>query len=95
MLMKKLKNVMLTAAVTLTLLSVSVYASEKDVFTDGGVVGQTEELPSSELTENVFDDGTEVMFETPEVLSESAVFTETELSSDQFVYEVQLINVNR
>ena len=87
MLMKKLKNVMLTAAVTLTLFSVSVYASEKDVFTDGGVVGQTEELPSSELTENVFDDGTEVMFETPEVLSESAVFTETELSSDQFVYE--------
>lgn len=45
MLMKKLKNVMLTAAVTLTLLSVSVYASEKDVFTDGGVVEQTEELP--------------------------------------------------
>ena len=87
MLMKKLKNVMLTTAVTLTLFSVSVYASEKDVFTDGGVVGQTEELPSSELTENVFDDGTEVMFETPEVLSESAVFTETELSSDQFVYE--------
>ena len=87
MLMKKLKNVMLTAAVTLTLLSVSVYASEKDVFTDGGTVGQTEELPSSELTENVFDDGTEVMFETPDVLSESAVFTETELSSDQFVYE--------
>ena len=87
MLMKKLKNVMLTAAVTLTLLSVSVYASEKDVFTDGGVVEQTEELPPSELTENVFDDGTEVMFETPDVLSESAVFTETELSSDQFVYE--------
>ena len=87
MLMKKLKNVMLTAAVTLTLLSVSVYASEKDVFTDGGTVGQTEELPPSELTENVFDDGTEVMFETPDVLSESAVFTETELSSDQFVYE--------
>lgn len=87
MLMKKLKNVMLTAAVTLTLFSVSVYASEKDVFTDGGTVGQTEELPPSELTENVFDDGTEVMFETPDVLSESAVFTETELSSDQFVYE--------
>lgn len=85
--MKKLKNVMLTAAATLTLLSVSVYASEKDVFTDGGTVGQTEELPPSELTENVFDDGTEVMFETPDVLSESAVFTETELSSDQFVYE--------
>lgn len=87
MLMKKLKNVILIATVTLTLLSVSVYASEKDVFTDGGVVGQTEELPPSELTENVFDDGTEVMFETPDVLSESAVFTETELSSDQFVYE--------
>ena len=87
MLMKKLKNVILIATVTLTLLSVSVYASEKDVFTDGGVVGQTEELPPSELTENVFDDGTEVMFETPDVLSESAAFTETELSSDQFVYE--------
>ena len=87
MLMKKLKNVMLTAAVTLTLFSVSVYASEKDVFTDGGVVGQTEELPPSELTENVFDDGTEVMFETPDVLSEFAAFTETELSSNQFVYE--------
>ena len=85
--MKKLKEIMVAAVAAAMVISVPVYASENDRFSDGGIAEQMEVFPAGELTGDAFDDGTEIVSEMPDVSSEPAAFAETELSSDQFVYE--------
>ena len=78
-------------AMTMSLTPVSAFGSE--AFTDGGEVGQADGSADSfveeDLLENVFDDGvgTESVSEVPDMTSEPVVSAETELSSNQFVYE--------
>lgn len=85
--MKKLKEIMAAAIAAAIVISVPVYASENDKFSDGGIAEQMEVFPAGELTGDAFDDGTEIVSEMPDVSSETAAFAETELSSDQFVSE--------
>ena len=85
--MKKLKEIMAAVVAAAMVISVPVYASENDKFSDGGIAEQMEVFPAGELTGDAFDDGTEIVSEMPDVSSEPAAFAETELSSDQFVYE--------
>ena len=85
--MKKLKEIMVAAVAAAMVISVPVYASENDKFSDGGIAEQMEVFPAGELTGDAFDDGTEIVSEMPDVSSETAAFAETELSSDQFVSE--------
>ena len=78
-------------AMTMSLTPVSAFGSE--AFTDGGEVGKADGSADSfveeDLLENVFDDGvgTESVSEVPDMTSEPVVSAETELSSNQFVYE--------
>ena len=93
MLRKKWERTFLVTvlAMTMSLTPVSAFGSE--AFTDGGEVGQADGSADSfveeDLPENVFDDGvgTESVSEVPDMTSEPVVSAETELSSDQFVYE--------
>ena len=93
MLRKKWERTFLVTvlAMTMSLTPVSAFGSE--AFTDGGKVGQADGSADSfveeELLENVFDDGvgTESVSEVPDMTSEPVVSAETELSSNQFVYE--------
>ena len=62
--MKKLKEIMMVAAVAAAMvISVPVYASENDKFSDGGIAEQMEVFPAGELTGDAFDDGTEIISE--------------------------------
>lgn len=93
MLRKKWERTFLVTvlAMTMSLTPVSAFGSE--AFTDGGEVGQADGSADSfveeDLLENVFDDGvgTESVSEVPDMTSEPVVSAETELSSNQFVYE--------
>ena len=93
MLRKKWERTFLVTvlAMTMSLTPVSAFGSE--AFTDGGKVGQADGSADSfveeDLLENVFDDGvgTESVSEVPDMTSEPVVSAETELSSNQFVYE--------
>ena len=93
MLRKKWERTFLVTvlAMTMSLTPVSAFGSE--AFTDGGEVGQADGSADSfveeDLPENVFDDGVgiESVSEVPDMTSEPVVSAETELSSDQFVYE--------
>ena len=93
MLRKKWERTFLVTvlAMTMSLTPVSAFGSE--AFTDGGEVGQADGSADSfveeDLLENVFDDGvgTESVSEVPDMTSEPVASAETELSSNQFVYE--------
>lgn len=93
MLRKKWERTFLVTvlAMTMSLTPVSAFGSE--AFTDGGEVGQADGSADSfveeDLLENVFDDGvgTESVSEVPDMTSEPVISAETELSSNQFVYE--------
>lgn len=48
--MKKLKEIMAAAIAAAMVISVPVYASENDKFSDGGIAEQMEVFPAGELT---------------------------------------------
>ena len=75
--MKKLKEIMVAAVAVAMVISVPVYASENDKFSDGGIAEQMEVFPAGELTGDAFDDGTEIVSEMSDVSSETAAFAET------------------
>ena len=55
--MKKLKEIMVAAVAAAMVISVPVYASENDKFSDGGIAEQMEVFPAGELTGDAFDVG--------------------------------------